>query len=168
MIPTKDLESGDFERESDDVTSVMCVIRKEAGGDCGRMDDAAVVEDLESVSTTQGDSMNNGATVSTVINKRMIYLQYCNKQNDGMTDTSMEKKDDEVNHIVETQELGQSKRKRIPRRRADALNGCLCGLVLNGLSSWALKCKQAGCETQWVSNVVLAVIQVHNVTYIVY
>jgi phosphopantothenoylcysteine synthetase/decarboxylase len=84
----------------------------------------------------------------------MIYLQYCNEQNDGMTDTAVEKKDDEVNHI-ETQELGWSKRKRIPRRLANALNGCLCGLVLNGSSSGALKCKQAGCETQWVSNVVL-------------
>jgi hypothetical protein len=127
----------------------VCVIRKEAGEDCGRMGDAAVVEDLESVPITQGDPINNGAAVSTVINKSVIYLQYCNGQIDG--DASVEKQDDEVNRVLATEELGRSKRKRIPRRLADALNGCLCGLVLNGSSSGALKCKQLGCETQWVS-----------------
>ncbi len=46
------------------------------------------------------------------------------------------------------QESGRTKHKRVPRQLADALNGCLCGLVLDHSF---LKCKQAGCETQWVS-----------------
>ena len=71
-----------------------------------------------------------------------------------MTDTSVEKQGDEVNCVLATEELGQSKRKRIPRQLADALNGCLCGLVLNASSSGALKCKQTGCETQWVSTAI--------------
>ena len=49
------------------------------------------------------------------------------------------------------EEIGQSKRKRVPRQEADALNGCLCGQVLNSLTDGVLKCKQVGCETQWVS-----------------
>jgi len=48
-------------------------------------------------------------------------------------------------------ELGQPKHKRVPRQLADALNGCLCGSVLDGSLSGVVKCKQAGCETQWVS-----------------
>src|SRR5258708_37255854 len=68
-----DLESGDFGREQNDVNGV---IRKEAGGDCRRMGDAAVIENLESVPIMQGDSINNVATVSTMINKSVIYLQY--------------------------------------------------------------------------------------------
>ncbi|KAF8240390.1 hypothetical protein L208DRAFT_1233130, partial [Tricholoma matsutake] len=31
----------------------------------------------------------------------------------------------------------------------DALNGCLCRLVLKGSLGGVLKCKKAGCETQW-------------------
>ncbi|KIM38262.1 hypothetical protein M413DRAFT_36924, partial [Hebeloma cylindrosporum] len=31
----------------------------------------------------------------------------------------------------------------------DALNSCLCGLVLDGSEDSVLRCKQAGCETQW-------------------
>jgi hypothetical protein len=49
------------------------------------------------------------------------------------------------------EESGQSKRKRVPRKLADALNGCLCGQVLDSSLNGVLKCKQAGCETQWVS-----------------
>jgi hypothetical protein len=49
------------------------------------------------------------------------------------------------------EETGRSKRKRIPRQLADALNGCLCGSVLDGSMDGVLKCNQAGCETQWVS-----------------
>jgi hypothetical protein len=47
---------------------------------------------------------------------------------------------------------GRSKRKRV-RREADALNGCLCGKVLDDLTDLdgVLKCNQAGCETRWVS-----------------
>jgi hypothetical protein len=63
----------------------------------------------------------------------------------------------EINHIPAAtepeipEESGRSKRKRVPRQLADALNGCLCGLVLDGSLGGVLKCKQAGCETQWVS-----------------
>jgi len=64
----------------------------------------------------------------------------------------------EVNHIAATgieaiipEELGRSKCKRIPRQLADTLNGCLCGLVLNSSLNGILKCRQASCETQWVS-----------------
>ena len=49
------------------------------------------------------------------------------------------------------EESGRSKRKRVPRKLADALNGCLCRLVLNSSMEGVLQCKQAGCETQWVS-----------------
>ncbi|KAF8237592.1 hypothetical protein L208DRAFT_1191519, partial [Tricholoma matsutake] len=31
----------------------------------------------------------------------------------------------------------------------DALNRCLCRSVLNSSLSGVVKCKQAGCETQW-------------------
>ena len=48
-------------------------------------------------------------------------------------------------------ELGWPKRKRVPCQLADTLNGCLCGSVLDGSLSGVIKCKQAGCETQWVS-----------------
>lgn len=43
------------------------------------------------------------------------------------------------------------KRKRIQRKLA--LDGCLCGSVLNGSMSGVLRCKHTGCETQWVSRV---------------
>lgn len=63
-----------------------------------------------------------------------------------------------VNHAPATEiyseipsELGRPKRKRVPRQLADALNGCLCGSVLDGSLSGVVKCKQTGCETQWVS-----------------
>lgn len=46
---------------------------------------------------------------------------------------------------------GRSKRKRIPRQTADALNGCLCGVVLSESEDGVLKCHNTGCETQWVS-----------------
>ena len=49
------------------------------------------------------------------------------------------------------EELGRSKRKRVPRKLTDALNGCLCGLILDSSMKEVLKCKQAGCETQCVS-----------------
>ena len=49
------------------------------------------------------------------------------------------------------EESGRSKHKRFPRKLADALNGCLCGLILDSSMKEVLKCKQAGCETQWVS-----------------
>jgi hypothetical protein len=49
------------------------------------------------------------------------------------------------------EEPGRSKHKRVPQRLADALNGCLCGLVLNRSLNGVLECKHAGCETQWVS-----------------
>ncbi|KAF8231999.1 hypothetical protein L208DRAFT_1393391 [Tricholoma matsutake] len=48
-------------------------------------------------------------------------------------------------------ESGWSKRKRILRQLGDALNGCLCGSVLNSTMDGILNCKQASCETQWVS-----------------
>jgi len=64
----------------------------------------------------------------------------------------------EVNHPSATEigsetpgESGWSKRKRVPQQLADALNGCLCGLVLDRSTNGVLECKQAGCETQWVS-----------------
>jgi hypothetical protein len=62
-----------------------------------------------------------------------------------------------VNHAPETEigfeESGWPKHKRVLQQlaMADALNGCLCGLVLDSSLSGVIKCKQAGCETQWVS-----------------
>ena len=66
----------------------------------------------------------------------------------------------EINHIqvavameIEIpEESGRSKHKRVPCKLADALNGCLCGQVLNSSLNGVLECKQAGCETQWVSS----------------
>ena len=49
------------------------------------------------------------------------------------------------------EESGRSKRRRVPHKHADALNGCLCGQVLDSSLNGVLECKQAGCETQWVS-----------------
>ena len=47
--------------------------------------------------------------------------------------------------------FGRSKRKRIPRQaETDALNECLCGLVVKPSSEGSLLCKKKGCETQWV------------------
>jgi len=75
------------------------------------------------------------------------------EQNNAMTENGGET----VNCILATEiseipeDSGRSKRKRVLQRVADALNGCLCGTVLNGSSSGVLQCKQAGCETQWVS-----------------
>jgi hypothetical protein len=48
-------------------------------------------------------------------------------------------------------ESGWSKRKRFPLKLADALNRCLCRRILNTSMKEVLKCKQAGCKTQWVS-----------------
>jgi hypothetical protein len=63
-----------------------------------------------------------------------------------------------VNHTPETRigfeiskELGRPRGKRVLQKLADALNRCLCGLVLDSSLSGVIKCNQAGCETQWVS-----------------
>jgi hypothetical protein len=54
--------------------------------------------------------------------------------------------------IVE--ETGQSKRKWVPRKHVlNTLNGCLCGEVVDSLkmpSNAIIKCKELGCETEWV------------------
>ena len=45
--------------------------------------------------------------------------------------------------------FGRSKQKRIPRQaEMDALNECLCRLVIKLSSEGALLCKKKGCETQ--------------------
>ena len=41
------------------------------------------------------------------------------------------------------EESGWSKRKRVPRKLADALNGCLCRQVLDSSLNGVLECKQA-------------------------
>jgi len=47
--------------------------------------------------------------------------------------------------------LGRSKRKRVLRQaETDALNGCLCRLIVKPSSEGAILCKKKGCETQWV------------------
>ena len=62
-----------------------------------------------------------------------------------------------VNHIPAAtepeilEESGWSRHKWVPQQPTDMLNGCLCRLVLNGSLGRVLKCKQAGCKTQWVS-----------------
>ena len=43
-------------------------------------------------------------------------------------------------------ETGYSKWKRIPRQMPDALNGCLCGIVVDSQSDGVLECKRLGCE----------------------
>jgi len=49
------------------------------------------------------------------------------------------------------EESGRTKRKRVARKHE--LNGCLCGDVVqpSDPEARAVKCKQAGCETEWVS-----------------
>lgn len=46
---------------------------------------------------------------------------------------------------------GRGRRKRAPRH-IGALNGCLCGIVVdpNVNLGDAIQCRQAGCETRWV------------------
>ena len=47
--------------------------------------------------------------------------------------------------------FGRSKRKRILQQaETDALNECLCRLVVKPSSEGALLCKKKGCKTQWV------------------
>lgn len=46
-----------------------------------------------------------------------------------------------------------TKRKRI--RRAVELNGCYCGNVLSSSMAGVVECKRTGCETQWVSRILL-------------
>ena len=54
------------------------------------------------------------------------------------------------------EESGRTKRKRVPRKQqADKLNGCLCRDVVEPSTEEALKCKQVGCETEWVISVSL-------------
>src|ERR1700678_1941286 len=43
---------------------------------------------------------------------------------------------------------GRSERKCASKKQV--LNGCLCGIIADSASDGVLKCKQAGCETQWV------------------
>jgi hypothetical protein len=50
------------------------------------------------------------------------------------------------------------KAQRVLRQLADTLNECLCGSVLDSSLSGVIKCKQAGCETQWVSSTCLMVL----------
>lgn len=51
------------------------------------------------------------------------------------------------------------KRKINPTHRADNLNACLCGVVVDptlaGDVQVAVECKVAGCETRWVSLIVV-------------
>ena len=78
-------------------------------------------------------------------------------QENGITETGGEKQTvnvNEVNHPLATEapeESRRSKRKKVAWQLADALNGCLCGIVLDRSSNGVLKCRQTGCETQWVS-----------------
>jgi len=51
-----------------------------------------------------------------------------------------------------SEEHGRPKRKRVPRQtETDALNSCLCGLVVDPMTEAAVQCTQPGCETEWVS-----------------
>ena len=62
------------------------------------------------------------------------------------------------------EESGRTKRKRVPRKQqADELNGCLCGDVVEPDIEGALKCRQAGCETEWVAIVSLP--SLHSLIY---
>ena len=45
-------------------------------------------------------------------------------------------------------EAGHPKWKRVPRQMPDALNGCLCGIVVVSQSNGVLECKKLGCETR--------------------
>ena len=55
--------------------------------------------------------------------------------------------------VKNSEESGLSKRKQAPRKGEDddVLDSCFCGIVLNGSEDEALKSKQAGYETQWIS-----------------
>jgi len=52
------------------------------------------------------------------------------------------------------EESGRGRRKRAPRQ-IGALNGCLYGVAVdpNVELGDSIQCRQAGCETQWVSTV---------------
>lgn len=50
---------------------------------------------------------------------------------------------DATGESVPLQETGRSKRKRVPKQNtSDALNGCLCGVVLHSGCDGVLKCKR--------------------------
>jgi hypothetical protein len=51
------------------------------------------------------------------------------------------------------EEIGRSKRRHTLKQIV--LDGCLCGVVADPASDGVLKCKQVGCETQWVSIFIL-------------
>ena len=83
---------------------------------------------------------------------------FSTEQNNKMTENGRENKcsmsamsSDVANHAPATieisseipVELGQPKCKRVLHQLADALNGCLCRLVLDGSLSGVVKCKQA-------------------------
>ena len=61
-----------------------------------------------------------------------------------------------VESAVIGEETGRSKRKRVPTRQEhDISNACLCGEVVDpskSLSGEIIKCREVGCETEWVSS----------------
>ena len=68
--------------------------------------------------------------------------------------TEIQQASPESEEIIETS--GRGRRKRAPRQIED-LNSCLCGMAVNlGVdSNRAIKCRQHGCETQWVCSTLI-------------
>jgi hypothetical protein len=77
----------------------------------------------------------------------------CEKKKEGSMNNANHIQAAAAMEIEIPEESGWSKRKRVPHKLADTLNGCLCGQVLDSSLNGVLECKQAGCETQWVSTV---------------
>lgn len=132
----KALESGDFEGG---IEVVMSDGREEAEAKDTNIDDMGV----ESVQPSINDSVS---VMVSLLNNLLTW----NEQDNSLSLLAKNVSATEIGSQV-PEEAGRSKRKRVPQRLADALNGCLCGLVLSSSSRGVLKCKQPGCETQWVS-----------------
>jgi hypothetical protein len=157
----------------EDLGSVARVGREEAGEDremWAELDSArnseVLVEEEEAVPGPRDSEVSINDSVSPIIYQRRYtyYVRQNNQPSEGgggnedLNNASEEMGD--TNRIVQApmaaaeeipEESGRSKRRRIPRKHADALNGCLCGQVLDSSLNGVIECKQAGCETQWVS-----------------
>jgi len=73
---------------------------------------------------------------------------------------------DAMGENVPVQETGHFKQKHIPMQNtSDALNRCLCGVVLHSECNRVLKCKKIGCETQWVS---ISVAQINHYNSLIF
>ncbi|EDR02380.1 uncharacterized protein LACBIDRAFT_309694 [Laccaria bicolor S238N-H82] len=101
-----------------------------------------VVADMASITNDNVGSENDSRTVPGLL--LVTISSVCN-----VGDTVIAANNNLVVEERPSDETGRSKRKRVPRQMPDALNGCLCRIVVDSLSDGVLECKKLGCEMQW-------------------